>query len=214
MPSAEDLAAKQRFMEAFFDDLQRRVALTEELLEREFGDEARLLCCCYIEGLGNWLNPSGPQGVAAFVKAMTEHGGDPRLALILPERLGASLPPKNAAPAVLAEVRRALAGFPPDQAFAPSEFVGALPAPLTAEAVGFLDAERWRGTVASIAYEHIRSLGAHWLGSASGLSFSSTTHQGVPLPTVDYRMLRNALDRILHHARALSLASGKWFGHT
>jgi hypothetical protein len=214
VPSAEDLAAKQRFIEAFFDDLQQRVNLTEELFERDLGNEARLLCCCHIEGLGNWLNPDLPAGARTFVKVVADHGGDPELVLILPKRLTDSLPWKSASPAVKAELRATLVMMPQDEAYTESDFIAALPSSTTAEARSFLQREMWRGTVASIAYEHIRSLGAHWLGSSSGVSFSSTTHQGVPVPTVDYPMLKNALDRILSHARAVSLTSQKWFGHT
>ncbi len=214
VPSAEDLAAKKEFIEAFFDELQQRVDLTGKLA-RDFGNEARLLCCCHIEGLGNWLNPNLAGGPArVFVKVVADHGGDPRLLLVLPKRLADSLPWKSASPAVAAEIQGALAALPRDQAYTESEFLAALPPTTTADALSFVSREVWRGTVASIAYEHIRSSGVHWLGSSSGVSFSGTTHHGTPLETVDYEMLRGALDRILGHAREVSISSGKWFGHT
>ena len=161
MASAEDLVAKQRFTEAFFDELQQRVMLTEELFERDFGNEARLLCCSHIEGLGNWLNPDLATGARTFVKVVADYGGDPGFHLVLPKRLSESLPWKSTSPAVVAELQQTLANVPHDKAYTEPEFIAALPSSTSPEALSFLRGEIWRGTVASIAYQHIRSLGAH-----------------------------------------------------
>lgn len=41
----------------FFRAFERRVRLLDTLDEEGFQDEALLLCCCYIEGLGNAFWP-------------------------------------------------------------------------------------------------------------------------------------------------------------
>src|SRR3990172_8931391 len=114
MPSPEDLAAKKGFIEAFFEDLRQKAALTDRLFAEHHEDEARLLVCCYIEALGNGLDASTGNGARNFVTVLVEHGGDPVLALIHPKLLHTSLPYKSTTPANKVALEGAFAKLPPN----------------------------------------------------------------------------------------------------
>jgi hypothetical protein len=50
----EDKASgKARYIRAYFDDLQGRIAFLGELYGMGRKNEALMLCCCYIEALGS-----------------------------------------------------------------------------------------------------------------------------------------------------------------
>ena len=91
---AEDRAAKPGRIVAFFEDLEAKVAFAAHLERSGHRDEALLLTCCYVEGLGNSLALS-QRGAESFVEALRLHGGDCRFDLILPTYLSASLPYKS-----------------------------------------------------------------------------------------------------------------------
>lgn len=212
MPSSQDLEAKKEFIEAFFEDLRQKAALTDRLFTDAHEDEARLLVCCYIEALGNGLEGSTGNGARNFVTALVEHGGNPVLALIHPKLLQTSLPYKSTAPANKTALQAAFARLPPNQALSEAELFTALGSGLPSDAVAFLRRELWRARIAAVAYSNIRSLGAHWFGSPGSVSFSQTIYQGRPLPEIDFSILRVALDRVIDHAQQLSTSTNKWFG--
>jgi hypothetical protein len=212
MPSTQDLIAKKGFIEAFFEDLAKKIAFTDDLYSSGHEDEARLLCCTYIEAIGNGLEDPSTGAAECFVRVLEQHGGESVLALIHPKALKESLPYKSVAPADKLALDSAIAGLPPNEALTKPELRSLLAPKISGAALSFLERESWRATVAMIAYGHIRSLGVHWFGSPSALTFSSTTHHGTQLPDVDFALLRRALDRIFAHAKQLSLATNKWFG--
>ena len=96
--SQEDVAAKRRFIEDFFENLEKSAELTDRLFSERHEDEARLLCCCYIEALGNGLDPSNGSGARSFARVLMDHGGELVLSLIHLRALQDSLPYKSTAP--------------------------------------------------------------------------------------------------------------------
>src|SRR4051812_46272776 len=108
MVSVEDLVAKKEFIQAFFDDLEKRIQFTDTLFAEEHRDEARLLCCVYIEALGNGLEGNTLGGAATFTKVLELYGGEPLLSLIHPKALRESLPYKNASPNDRSTLQRAV----------------------------------------------------------------------------------------------------------
>ncbi len=205
--------AKRRTIEAFFDDLEKKACLTDRLFSEGHEDEARLLCCCYIEALGNGLNPSNPGGAQNFATVLSDHGGEPMLCLIHPRALQNSLPYKSIAPGSRTAVQTFLNKLPANEALTETGLIDAARPELLTDALSFLQRELWRGTIAAIAYSKIRSLGAHWFASPGSVRFSQTTYQGDPIPEVDFSMLRRALGRVLQDAKTLSLNTNRWFGH-
>lgn len=210
MPTPDDLAAKKDFIEAFFEELEKKAALTDRLFAEGHKDEARLLCCCYIEALGTGLDPSDGSGARNFASILVDHGAEPVLGLIHPKALRNSLPYKSTAPVNKALLETAFQSLPRDQALTSRQLLHHVQH-LPSETVDFLKQELWRATIANVAYSQIRSLGAHWFGSPGSVSFSATTFQGKQIPEVDFTMLRRALDRVITFTKDLSLSSNKWF---
>jgi len=212
MHTPDDLAAKRRFIEAFFNNLRERASFVDLLYEGAHKDEAMLLVCCYIEALGNGLDATEGIGGRNFVTAIVQYGGNPMLALIHPKLLKSSLPYKSVAPAERAAVKDAIDALPDDQMLAEMDLLEALTPRLSSSALAFVTRELWRARVAAIAYSNIRSLGAHWFGGPDSVSFSTTTYRGRRVPEIDFPALRQVLDRITEHAEVLSLQTTKWFG--
>ncbi len=212
MASSADLAAKKGFIQAFFDDLREKVAFTDDLFAQGHQDEARLLVCCYIESLGNGLVDSTATPARNFVQAVVDHGDDPALALIHPKLLQTSLPLKSVSPADRAALQAAFAGLAPDKALKEKELFAVIGTALSTDAVAFLRRELWRARFAMIAYSNIRSIGAHFFGSPSSVSFSQMTHGGKPVSEIQFSTLRSVLARVIDHAETLSLTTNKWFG--
>ncbi len=214
MASPEDLVAKQQLIESFFNDLQKRADFTTRLMEDGNASEAMLLCCCYIEALGNWLDGSGSIGMRNFAVALKNHSGEPIHALILQTLLTNALPLKSAAPSDRSQLNDVMAKLPQYEAFTEAELMEVLSKSLSPTALVFVRNECWRATVAAATYSRVRSLGAHWLGTSRSLTFSKATYKGSPLPEIGFTELRQALDRIIAHARQLSLSTNKWFGQS
>jgi hypothetical protein len=208
---AEDRAAKLGMIVAFFENLEAKIAFAAHLERSGHLDEALLLTCCYIEGLGNSLALS-QGGAESFVEALRLHGGDSRFDLIIPTYLSASLPYKSTSAESASFLRTWLGSLPQFEAISRAELSRLSHAAASPEAVSFLATNCWRGTLANIAYVRIRSFGVHHLGSPDFVSFSKSTHQGVALPDIDFVMLHGALNNIVAHAKNVSLRTNRWFG--
>lgn len=212
MSQSEGQEAKRRAMDDYFRDVQARAAFTLELDRQGHRLEARILCCCYIEALGNRIHGDGKVGAKQFTNVLAQHGGEPALALIVPLALERYLPFKSAAPAVRDEVKSALASLPRDRAFELAEIRRHLFPSLSPAATKFLEPELWRGTVANIAYSRFRSPGVHWAGGPGAVIIDRVDGAGEAVPEVNFPILHRALVRIVAHARSISLSNGKWFG--
>lgn len=212
MSSPEDLTAKRRFIEAYFEDLDQKACFTDRLNEKGHKDEALLLCCCYIEAVGNGLAATSAGYAENFASVLMEHGGEPVLALIHPRKVKESLPYKSTSPASKAALVGALLTLPTNQTLTADEFLTAMQQLITPDAFEFLKKELWRGSIASIVYSRIRSPGVHTFGPAKSLIFSATTYKDKLLPEVDFPMLRRVLARVIAHAEQVSLSTNRLFG--
>lgn len=202
--------AKAFFIRAYFEDLARRSAFLTELAETGHEKDALLLCCCYIEGIANHLYWPDSQSKQNFVRVLAEHGQCEVLRWIHPDRLRRSLDD------VPADMRSRLASALKDtesRLYSPDEIGGLLSRSLTGEEAGKVRGQLWRGTVAAVAYEHIRSQFVHWLGGPNGVTFDDTTFKGAPVPRIDFSLLQRALTHILQAAKRVSLSTNKWYGH-
>lgn len=212
MPST-DADAKRQFIEAYFDELAGKIPMLMRLSRDGHKDDARLLACCYIEALGNWLQGSTSVGASNFVYALKHFTDNNQIGLILLPLLRESLPFKNLTAAARPQLETALSALPQDEALSKEELLNAMRPTVSEAAVDFLRREAWRGTVASYVYGQMRSPAAHWGGSAGALTFSRTTYRGGRLRKIDFFVLKAALEQIIAHARTVSLETNKWFGH-
>ena len=213
MPSAEDLAANRLAIEAFFEDLEQKALFTDSLYQDGHKDEAQLLCCCYIEACGNGLAATSTVGAECFTKVLTDHGEEPVLELIHPRAIQESLPYKSTSPASKSSLEGALQKLPTNEVLTSGELLVTMQPLVSPEAFEFLKRELWRGSIASIVYSRIRSPGVHRFGRQKNLIFSGTAYNGEPIPEIDFPILRRALDRVIEHAKQVSLSSNSWFGH-
>lgn len=204
--------AKRKFIEAFFQDLRGRIWLVDRLYAEGHEDEARLLVTCYIEALGNGLAGDTAGGAENFVRALIKHGGEPSFGLVLPYALLYSLPLKGVSEDAKRNISGVLEKLPSGEALTLEQLADCEITSYPPDAAAFLRREAWRATVANATYRSIRSLGVHWFGSPSKLTFSNTTFKGSQVPPVDFDMLRRALGRICDFAQSLSVDTGKWFG--
>jgi hypothetical protein len=208
----EDLEAKRTFIVAFFDELDTKIAFLEQLTENGNGDEARMLCVCYLDGLSNWLCHDSSQLARNFVHTLTSFSKETLFRVIVPAWLLKSLPWKSTSPSDESAVRATLGLLPPKSGLLPDAIESTVAAYLSEKQCSWLRDEMWRGTVAATVYTRVRSPSVHWLGSAYGITYSQTEFNGAPLRSIDFDILYGALKDIALHARLISVKTDKWFG--
>jgi hypothetical protein len=203
------------YIEAYFDDLDRKVAFLEELFRSGRQDEAATLCYVYVDGLGYSLYWPDERSAFNFVRVLCEHGDQPHLALVHPVGLTRWLCRETNSTkfnALGAKLEGHLSSTN-RQLFAMSEFSAFLSSRLTPQELTILKKEIWRGTLAYATYEWLRNPFVHRLRVYGGLSFDGTTHRGKSVPTIEFWHLYGALKAIARHARQLSKTSGRFCGH-
>lgn len=213
-PSKEDLAAKRRFIEAFFDELRSRIDFLHELRSADHENEAMLLCCCYIDGLAGYLYWPDSRSHQNFVRAVREFSPHDFLSRIHPEQLRqaiARMRGKKARSAL-----RAAAALEDEAGGAllnPEALQAALEAHAEPAVREWIANNIWRGTLASIAYEGLRVPSVHSLGAPGGITFSNATLDNEPAPDIDFKTLMESLEPMYEEARRRSIDTNKWFGH-
>jgi hypothetical protein len=211
----EDVTAKANFIAAYFDDLRQRVDLLPKLHAAGYENEALLLCCCYIEGLGSSLYWPKEASAHNFVRILEEYGSEEFLWHIHPRQLLDALQAK--AKSLYARIGDKLGAlFATDEnALRTKEEIIAL----VHDRLGLGDEDRrrltnqlWRGTLANLVYSDIRSLLVHRLGARPVLLTQTTLH-GLPIPVLNFTLLYPQLTEILEKVRELSVTTNSWFGH-
>ena len=211
----ENWKTKRRFMEATFDRLGERVRLIPELEERNFPDEALLLCCCHIEALGNaFWSKEDKQGKFGrnFVRVLEEYGGQVSLALIHPDRLIQALS-NSQENRKLAELIKHHLSKPTNSLYSEYEFLELAKEFLTPEQLENLRNLLWRGTIANIVYDRLRGSQVHAAWGPQVATFDRTTNNGKQGIFVSVHTLYRALLSIIQKAQEISLDSGTWCGH-
>lgn len=209
-----DLDAKLGFIEAYFDDLRTRIDFLKELHSSGHGDEAMLLCCCYIDGLATYLYWPDTGSHQNFVRAVKEFSPHHFLARIHARQLldAVARLRSNRADSAL-PVLRALEHTAGGALQEAEEIERFLAAQADDAARSWILKNLWRGTLASIAYEGLRVPSVHSLGSAGGISFSTATLDGEAVPDITFEPLWATLEPMYDEARKRSLATNQWFGH-
>ncbi len=202
-PSTEH---KRFFIHASFDALGEKIARLEEFFNSGRGEEALLLCCCYIDGLAAELYWPKKQSNRNFVRALCEHGGEDALRHIHPRQLKIGFE-ASGAPKVQQLGERVVAawGKAQDKLYSEEEVCALLRDRLTPPAYGMLKGNLWRGTLANTAYQKLRIPLVHRLGAPDAVTFPETEFGGQRVPDLDFRLLYRALVRIFETARRLSV---------
>lgn len=209
----EDREAKRHPIEAYFEDLQRRVELLPRLSDAGYPDEALLLCCCRIESLGSSLYWPDDSAAKNFVRVLQEYGGEELLWHVHPKQLIESL--RERVPKLYRLIGdRLCAALASDEHAlrSPNEIAAPLDGRLAPSELKQLMQHLWRGTVASLVYSYLRGPLVHGPG-ASPLLLSKSRLHGGPIPVLDFNLLFPPLCRVLNEAKRISIASDSLFGH-
>jgi hypothetical protein len=193
MANNDEEATKKDFVEAYFEELERKIAFLRDLEAQGHEDEAQLLALVYLDGLSNWLRHPSDGAARNFSSVVIEHGQDAQFPLIIVHWLVNALPWKSAPSGAEHAIRQAVAAMDEYAAQTRDELLCALRVGLTANQLSWLEAEIWRGSVANAAYVSLRSPGIHQLAT-HGLSFSESTWQGMVLERVGLERLLRALE--------------------
>ncbi|SRR5438093_11844825 len=209
----ENQKAKRRFITAFFDDAEERIAFLDELAGTGHEREALTLCLTYIDSFAQWLCwPSSSTG-RNFVEAVMQFGGDALMGLAHPFQAIYSFSQMKSLWKTLAE--RIIHAFPgPVYELLPvSLFEQVLGHHLTPAELAQLRSEVWRATIANMVYQHLRNPSVHSFRGSGGIILSQTTYQGQPVPIIGLPQLKNCAWGLVAEARRRSEANGEWFGN-
>ncbi len=199
---------KGLFIRAYLGDLRERIDFLETLMANGHEAEALLLCCCYIDGLAQGLYfPEELGSHEGFVRVIREQGGDPFLPLIHPRQMLLALNRRPALAPVRETIRPLLEGA---ELVREEEFLAGARSLLDDSGYAKLRSFAWRGTMASLAYEQLRSPVVHRLRGPAAISFDRTCYRGQPVPLIRFEVLRPVLDRIFAEATRVSTEHGRF----
>ena len=214
--SEEDQRAKMRFIDAFFNDFEDKVAYLSELYRAGRRDEARILCSCYIDGLALALYWPDARSKFSFVRILKEHGGNSIFSYIHPKMLDEALSKlsesSNKWKAIYGSVSDEL-GRRAGKLYSEQEIAEVLEPFLSADNMQKVKRVLWQGSFAAIVYDRFRVDAVHGFGPPDGITFDRTTFQDNPVPVIDFKMVHDCLKRVAAVCKQVSKQSGKLFGH-
>jgi len=211
-PLSEERDQKEEWamIEAGFNDLQRRAEFLLRLREAGFEEEALLLCCCYIEAMGNlYFQGGGKQ--SNFYRILKSFGGEEVLIYIHPKQLWIDfISDKNFRQ--IGKKSGVTLRKAENRLYTEEETITLVANLLNKEEMTKLKKNLWRGTLAALAYEWFRKPAVHELGGAKSFSFEKTIFKGKPVPVLDFSLLYRGMLNILRNMREISAKTGTYFG--
>ena len=211
--NAEDRQTKLQFIKAFFKEMEQRTAFLHDLFRNRHRDEALLLCCCYIEGIGNYFFYPDKGSRENFVRILKKYSGNELFWHIHPKQLQRGF--ADARSSRLRNLGKKLDAMftgTERRLYSENEILKLANPVLAEDELKTLTDSLWRGTFAAIAYERIRNEAVHRLGAVD-ISFQDTTFRGEPVPTLEFPLLYQALQKVLKAVKEESLGSANWFGN-
>lgn len=207
MSSSPGISETERrlFITAKLGGLKEKIVFLDSLYSQGHRDEALLLCSCYIDGLAAVLYfPDRIPSHQGFVRVVCEHGGDPFLPLVHPRQMLVALSTRKNS--VLTAIRESILPFLQGTELVPEgEFLANARARLDQATHAKLKSMIWRGSMASFAYQQLRSPVIHELRGAGAFSFAGTTFHGKPVPLLSFEVLGPALKNIFAVASRLAM---------
>lgn len=205
----EKRSDKAFFIEAYFDDLEKRIAFLKDMNEGGHRDEALMLCCCYIEALGSRQYHESERKAKNYSRILEEHGGNDIFALVHPKQLNQVLADQKLFKANLSKIESVIDGFGMELVLQ-EVVVDTLAPVITDDQASWLQDNLFKGTIAAISYELVRSELVHDISAAS-ITFSETTIKGNPVPDLTFELLYPALWAIFHRLKTKSLETNTWY---
>jgi len=200
---------KAFMIQAYFDDLEKRVAFLQELYDSDHTDEALMLCCCYIEALGSRKYHDSGRKAKNYYRILEKYGGNVLFSLIHPKQLRNVLGSKKLFKQNITQIDPIIDNFGKELVL--QKVVSDQLSPVINEdQVNWLNDNLFKGTMAAISYERVRSDLVHDI-STSNLTFDETTWEGNSVPDMNFGLLYPALLNIFQNLKESSLKSNKWY---
>ena len=201
---------KAFFIEAYFNDLQSRVMFLEKLRAMGRNDEALLLCCCYIEALGSRQSPKPERKAKNYCSILVQHGGNEIWQLIHPKQIKDVLSTNGIFSNTFGELAPLIDGVG-GQLISPQDLSALLSPSLNEQQQFWLQENMFKGSMASISYERIRSELVHDISSAGNISFSETQYKGSHVGDINFELLYTSLRKIVDTLENKATSTGKWW---
>jgi hypothetical protein len=214
--SGEEVQKEEWAMiQAGFNDLEKRVKLLPELKKMGFEEEALLLCCCYIEAMGNLYFPDSRGGGKAynFYRALKSFGEEERFMHIHLKQLWIGLRSDKTLQKIGQKIGVTLKKAE-KKLYSEKEVLALVGKLLDEKEMTKLSDNLWRGTLAALAYGSFRNPGVHELGGAKSFSFEGTTFKGKQVPVLGFSLLYKGMLNILRNMREISAKGRTYFGQT
>ena len=205
-----DIDSDKIFMiQAYFDDLEKRIDFLKELYNGHHADEALMLCCCYIEALGSRQYHDSNRKAKNYYRILVEFSGNNIFAFVHPKQLKNVLKDKKLFKPNIGQIDPIIDGF--GKELIPQQEVSDRLAPVVTEKqMNWLNDNLFKGTMAAISYDRVRSDLVHDI-STSNLTFSETTFDGKPVPDMNFELLYPALMKIFDSLKEMSLKTNTWY---
>lgn len=202
-------SGKAHCIKAYFDDLQSRIAFLGELYGMDRKHEALMLCCCYIEALGSRQSQEPERKAKNYCEVLAEHGQNEMWPLIHPKQLKNVLSANGLFKDTFPTLEPLIDGFGA-KLIEPQDVLVHLDAALNEQQRAWLWDNMFKGSIANISYERIRSELVHDI-SAAPISFSETSYKGNPVPDLNFEMLYASLRNIVEVSQRRAIATNKWW---
>lgn len=206
----ENIADKAFMIQAYYDDLEKRIAFLKELNAGGHKDEALMLCCCYIEALGSRQYHDSDRKAKNYSRVLEEHSGNNLFAFIHPKQLKKVLMNQKFFKANFSKIELIIDDFG-NELILQKVVVEKLSSVINKDQLDWLNCNLFKGTIAAISYERVRSELVHDI-STSNLTFSQTILNGKPVPDINFNLLYTALLNIFRRQKEISLRTNTFFG--
>lgn len=205
-----DINSDKTFMiQAYFDDLEKRITFLKELYDGNHTDEALMLCCCYIEALGSRQYNENGKAKKNYCKILFAFSGNNIFALVHPKQLKNVLAAKPLFKTHINQINPIVDRFG-KELIPHQDVIDCLTPVITEEQKDWLHANFFKGTMAAISYEKVRSDLVHDI-STLNLTFSETTIDGKTVPDMNFELLYPALMKIFNNLKEISLTANTWY---
>lgn len=200
---------KAFMIKAYFDDLEKRIAFLKELHNVNHTDEALMLCCCYIEALGSRQYHDSNRKAKNYYRILVEFSGNSIFSLVHPKQLKNILNDKNLFKRNFDQIELIIDSFG-KELIPQKDVIFRFKPVATEEQMNWLDDNLFKGTMAAISYDRVRSDLVHDI-STSNLTFSETTFGGKQVPDMNFDLLYPALIKIFRNLKDMSLKTNTWY---
>ena len=200
---------KAFMIQAYFNDLEKRIAFLRELYDGNHTDEALMLCCCYIEALGSRQYHDSYRNAKNYCRILEEFSDNSLFSLIHPKQLREVLKVKKLFNANINQINPIIDGFG-KELILQQVVSDSLSNVVTNDQMNWLNDNLFKGTMAAISYDRVRSDLVHDI-STSNLTFNETTFGGKLVPDMNFDLLYSALIKIFDNLKEISLKTNKWY---